>query len=198
MKKFLCYDTNDAASGKIGVDSRGILKPNSTVPSGSAPYQQLVTDGDGNAKWEDKMIVDIELSDTSTNPVQNKVIKSALDSLSGGLIVNLTKDETNMEFTSSKRAYTADRTPDDIYNTIFSGKNIILLANYIEPGGHELQGVYHLAGFYNGQISFICVMATGEGAIAIGKAVVGYDTIIFSSSGHWTGSYTNLQNSSEK
>ena len=51
MKKFLCYDTNDAASGKIGVDSRGILKPNSTVPSGSAPYQQLVTDAYGNARW---------------------------------------------------------------------------------------------------------------------------------------------------
>ena len=26
MKKFLCYDTNDAASGKINVDSRGVLK----------------------------------------------------------------------------------------------------------------------------------------------------------------------------
>ena len=78
MKKFLCYDTNDAASGKINVDSRGMLKPNSTVPSGSTPYQQLVTDGDGNARWEDKMVVDSELSDTSTTPVQNKVINSAL------------------------------------------------------------------------------------------------------------------------
>ena len=55
MKKFLCYDTNDAASGKINVDNRGMLKPNSTVPSGSTPYQQLVTDGDGNAKWEDRL-----------------------------------------------------------------------------------------------------------------------------------------------
>ena len=55
MKKFLCYDTNDAASGKINVDSRGMLKPNSTVPSGSAPYQQLVTDGEGTAKWEDRL-----------------------------------------------------------------------------------------------------------------------------------------------
>ena len=27
MKKFLCYDTNDAASGKINVDGRGMLKP---------------------------------------------------------------------------------------------------------------------------------------------------------------------------
>ena len=55
MKKFLCYDTNDAASGKIEVDNRGMLKPNSTVPSGGAPYQQLVTDGTGTAKWEDRL-----------------------------------------------------------------------------------------------------------------------------------------------
>ena len=53
MKRFLCYDTEQAARGKINVDSRGMLKP-----------------------------VDSELSDTSENPVQNKVIKSALDSLS--------------------------------------------------------------------------------------------------------------------
>ena len=58
MKKFLCYDTNDAASGKINVDSRGMLKPNSTVPSGSTPYQQLVTDGSGNTKWEDRLAYD--------------------------------------------------------------------------------------------------------------------------------------------
>ena len=56
MKKFLCYDTNDAASGKIDVDSRGVLKPNSTVPStNGASYQQLVTDGTGKAKWEDRL-----------------------------------------------------------------------------------------------------------------------------------------------
>ena len=56
MKKFLCYDTNDAASGKINVDNRGMLKPNSTVPStNGAPYQQLVTDGSGNTQWEDRL-----------------------------------------------------------------------------------------------------------------------------------------------
>ena len=56
MKKFLCYDTNDAASGKIGVNSNGVLKPNSTVPStNGASYQQLVTDGSGNTKWEDRL-----------------------------------------------------------------------------------------------------------------------------------------------
>ena len=52
MKKFLCYDTNDVANGKIDVDSRGVLKPNSTVPSGGEPYQQLVIDETGNVKWK--------------------------------------------------------------------------------------------------------------------------------------------------
>ena len=56
MKKFLCYDTNDAASGKINVDSRGVLKSNSTVPfTNGATNQQLVTDGDGNTVWEDRL-----------------------------------------------------------------------------------------------------------------------------------------------
>ena len=56
MKKFLCYDTNDAASGKINVSPNGVLKPNSTVPSSSGePYKSLVTDGDGGVKWEDRL-----------------------------------------------------------------------------------------------------------------------------------------------
>lgn len=59
MKKFLCYDTNDAASGKIAVNTNGVLKPNSTVPStNGTPYQQLVTDGKGGAKWEDRLAYD--------------------------------------------------------------------------------------------------------------------------------------------
>ena len=59
MKKFLCYDTNDAASGKINVDSRGMLKPNSTVPSSSGElFKSLVTDADGNVKWEDRLAYD--------------------------------------------------------------------------------------------------------------------------------------------
>ena len=59
MKKFLCYDTNDAASGKINVDSRGVLKSNSTLPStNGTPYQQLVTDGKGGVKWEDRLAYD--------------------------------------------------------------------------------------------------------------------------------------------
>lgn len=59
MKKFLCYDTNDAASGKINVSPNGVLKPNSTVLStNGASYQQLVTDGKGGVKWEDRLAYD--------------------------------------------------------------------------------------------------------------------------------------------
>ena len=57
MKKFLCYDTNDAASGKIGVDNNGVLSPNATVPStNGAANQYLVTDSIGNTKWEDRLV----------------------------------------------------------------------------------------------------------------------------------------------
>ena len=53
MKKFLCYDTNDAASGRVNVDSQGMLRPNSTVPSTNGSINQhLVTDSNGNMKWE--------------------------------------------------------------------------------------------------------------------------------------------------
>lgn len=56
MKKYLCYDTNDAVSGRVNVDSRGMLRPNATVPStNGVPFMQLVTDGEGNVKWEDRL-----------------------------------------------------------------------------------------------------------------------------------------------
>lgn len=56
MKKFLCYDTNDAASGKINVGVNGVLKPNSTVPStNGAANQYLVTDDKGEVRWEDRL-----------------------------------------------------------------------------------------------------------------------------------------------
>ena len=56
MRKFLCYDTNDAASSKINVSVNGVLSPNATVPStNGAAYQQLVTDGNGNTQWADML-----------------------------------------------------------------------------------------------------------------------------------------------
>ena len=51
MKKFLCYDTNDASSGKINVSANGVLRPNSTVPSTNGTANQyLVTDSEGGVK----------------------------------------------------------------------------------------------------------------------------------------------------
>lgn len=68
MKKFLCYDTNDAATGKINVNTNGMLNPNSTVPStNGASYQQLVTDDSGNTKWEDRLAYE-------TDPVLTEIV----------------------------------------------------------------------------------------------------------------------------
>ena len=59
MRKFLCYDTEQAARGEIGVNSNGVLSPNATVPStNGTANQQLVTDGEGNVKWEDRLAYD--------------------------------------------------------------------------------------------------------------------------------------------
>ena len=56
MKRFLCYDTNDAASGKIGVNNNGVLSANATVPStNGAANQCLVTDSAGNTQWADML-----------------------------------------------------------------------------------------------------------------------------------------------
>ena len=38
------------------------------LPSGGTPYQQLVTDGDGNAKWEDRLAYE-------TDPVLTEIVQ---------------------------------------------------------------------------------------------------------------------------
>lgn len=120
-----------------------------------------------------------------------------VDALSGGLIVNLTKDETKGEFTSLLRFYTADKTADEVDAAIGSGRTIQLRADYIAKDGAEKFGIYHLAGFNNGTIAFINVEATIETAYAGKPGIVGYDTIFLNlTSGFWAGSYTDLRNSS--
>ena len=81
----------------LNVNENGELSIN-----GGTPYQQLVTDGEGNTKWEDKMIVDSELSDTSTNPVQNKMVKAALDAKLSVYVVTFSTDETGEVLTADK------------------------------------------------------------------------------------------------
>lgn len=55
MKRFLCYDTNDAASGKIDVDSRGMLK--STGSSAQADWN--ATDNNDPAFIKNKPFGDV-------------------------------------------------------------------------------------------------------------------------------------------
>ena len=40
------------------------------LPSGGTPYQQLVTDGNGNAKWEDKPYFKVNVISVSGNTVE--------------------------------------------------------------------------------------------------------------------------------
>lgn len=49
------------------------------IPSGGSDGQILKWSSDGTAKWSDNILVDSETNNTSTNPVQNKVITAALD-----------------------------------------------------------------------------------------------------------------------
>ena len=121
-----------------------------------------------------------------------------VDALGGGLIVNLTKDETVMEFTSSKRMYTADKTMDEVNAALFSGRDVCLLANYIDAKGTELIGLYHYAGMHNGDVAFINVEMSTAIVMAGNPPTEGYDTIILTKSGLWFGTYTDLRNSSVK
>lgn len=116
-----------------------------------------------------------------------------VDALSGGLIVTLTKDETNMEFTSSKRLYTADKTADEVKMAIVAGRNVRLMANYIDADGFEQFGIYHVAGYLSGDIAFINVAMVSEAVFAGDSCTIGYDSIILSASGVWIGSYTDLR-----
>ena len=85
MKRFLCYDTNDAASGKISVNSNGVLSPNATVPStNGAANQCLVTDGEGNVKWEDRLAYSDNRIRVSTPELTDKSWYKVSDDLPTG------------------------------------------------------------------------------------------------------------------
>ena len=60
---------------------------------GSTPYQQLVTDGDGNAKWEDKPYFNVNVVDSSVDSVQNVTI----------LTLDATTEQIDTAYQSGKR-----------------------------------------------------------------------------------------------
>lgn len=63
----------------------------SGLPSGGAPYQQLVTDGEGNAKWEDRLAYREELVsvDMSEGMVLCKVSSRIPDGITDGFTATL-------------------------------------------------------------------------------------------------------------
>ena len=75
----------------LGVNDSGELSIN-----GGTPYQQLVTDGNGNAKWEDKPYFNVNVVDSSFDSSQNVTI--------------LTLDATN----------------EQIYTAYQSGKRVVI------------------------------------------------------------------------
>ena len=102
---------------------------------GGTPYQQLVTDGEGNTRWEDKMVVDNELSDTSENPVQNKVIKSALDALA---IPTLHITVTSLDKSTMETTITADKTAAEMFNVAGPTWCVITVPASVSPTGSEM------------------------------------------------------------
>lgn len=75
--------------------THGNLQNDGQVGSTAQANKNVVTDSNGKITTENKMTVDSSLSGTSTNPVQNKVVKGALDnkissiSIDSDLILNI-------------------------------------------------------------------------------------------------------------
>lgn len=69
---------------KIGNPKNQADKDLLVMPDGGQDGQTLVKSGNNVVWGEANITVDSELSDTSTNPVQNKVVKAALDGKGSG------------------------------------------------------------------------------------------------------------------
>ncbi len=87
-------DTGTAASIKIGSVITGAAGGNASVTN-SGTASNVVLDftlprgKDGKDGADGGIVVDTELSDTSTNPVQNKVVKMNMDALYNGVMTKL-------------------------------------------------------------------------------------------------------------
>ena len=62
---------------------------------GGTPYQQLVTDGDGDTVWEDKPYFNVNVVDSSVDSVQNVTI----------LTLDATNEQIGTAYESGKRVF---------------------------------------------------------------------------------------------
>ena len=74
----------------LNVNDNGELSIN-----GGTPYQQLVTDGNGNAKWENKPYFIVNVVDSSDNPVQGTTI----------LTLDATNEQISTAYESGKHVF---------------------------------------------------------------------------------------------
>ena len=123
MRKFLCYDTNDAASGKIGVNNNGVLSPNATVPStNGTTYQQLVTDGEGNVKWEDRLAYS-----------ESRICVSTPEAEDASEYVKVSDDFPTGSYDIGTRIYIIDSDEDDYEETIMVSNGEVIADSDYEP-----------------------------------------------------------------
>ena len=102
---------------------------------GKAYWGQSEGGGGGSGGSGGSITVDSELSDTSENPVQNKVVKAALDALD---IPTLHITVTSLNMSTMETTITADKTPDEMYNVAGPTWCVITVPESISPTGHEL------------------------------------------------------------
>lgn len=120
-----------------------LTKTNTTAFTPTADYQPATK------KYVDdnKIIVDTALSDTSTNPVQNKVIKAAID--------NKTEDFKIAATVDSNKNITLDKTYDEIKAAIESGKNVYLLQRATDADNGNVNNIkYYYYATINNNIVF--------------------------------------------
>lgn len=126
----------------------------SKIPCGGFELGESLIMKDGKLDLADgggSIAVDSELSATSTNPVQNKVIKSALDAkLETPFVVTLT---TNME----NGVTTSDKSVDEIRTALRLGKDVKAVSKYTSGDFEVINGhsIYCLE--TNGGIVFLFV-----------------------------------------
>ena len=77
-------------ASKADVDhSHGYINKDGVISNQKS--KNVVTDSNGKITTEDKLVVDSALSSDSTNPVQNKKVKEALDSINGSISTKVDK-----------------------------------------------------------------------------------------------------------
>lgn len=182
MRKFLCYDTNDAASGKINVDSLGMLKSNSTVPStdGSA-YQQLVTDGDGNPKWEDRLAYEYSRVIVDTGGIKLVMVSDEVPSWASGNVA--------VKCWVSKNAQTFTVQPEQ-FGFLDNGSFFAGFVSFITTDNSEAEGVV----FPKKGVYFASSIPDLGGASVTGVASADSDTPEIT----WDGSLYTIKQIDEK